>query len=388
MPDKTHLAKLREGVVAWNQWRFKNTDISPNLVGADLSGLALQNANLTYANLRDADLIDTDFREADLTGAKLQRCNLTRSDLRGADLFQANLTKADLSYTLLVTTKMWSAKLSGAQLVGARLFRADISHADLRGVNMVGADLSEANLLAANLDGANLIDVNLSGASLIGASLKEATLDGCRIYGTNIWDIDAEGAIQTRLCITPPSEPSILIDDLEVAQFLYLMLHNSKIRKVIDTVTSKVVLILGRFTEPRKQVLDAIREGLRVHGYVPVLFDFDGPDSKSTTETVALLARMARFVIADLTEPGSVPWELAKIVPDARVPVQPLLLEGASTFSMAKDLWVDHSELMLPLCRYSTQGELIAALNEQIIASAEARVEELRRRSVRHVNEL
>jgi hypothetical protein len=59
---------------------------------------------------------------------------------------------------------------------------------------------------------------------------------------------------------------------------------------------------------------------------------------RDTTETVILPARMVRFIIADLTDPGSVPYELAKIVPDAHVPVQPLLLTGAGTFAMAGDL--------------------------------------------------
>ena len=36
------------------------------------------------------------------------------------------------------------------------------------------------------------------------------------------------------------------LDNLKVAQFVYLLLNNAEIRDVIDTITSKVVLILGR----------------------------------------------------------------------------------------------------------------------------------------------
>ena len=39
----------------------------------------------------------------------------------------------------------------------------------------------------------------------------------------------------------------------------YLLLNNEEIRHVIDTITSKVVLILGRFMPERKAILDAIR---------------------------------------------------------------------------------------------------------------------------------
>lgn len=53
------------------------------------------------------------------------------------------------------------------------------------------------------------------------------------------------------------------MDNIEVAQFVFLILNNAKIRSVIDTITSKVVLILGRFSSKRKPVLDALRSQLR-----------------------------------------------------------------------------------------------------------------------------
>jgi hypothetical protein len=84
------------------------------------------------------------------------------------------------------------------------------------------------------------------------------------------------------------------------------MLNNKKVRNVIDTITSKVVLILGRFTDERKAVLDALREELRKRNYLPILFDFDKPTNQTTDETITLLARMSRFVIADISDAKSV----------------------------------------------------------------------------------
>ena len=167
------------------------------------------------------------------------------------------------------------------------------------------------------------------------------------------------------------------MDDLEVAQFIYLLLNNQKIRKVIDTVTSKVVLILGRFTPERKAVLDAIRDALRGHDYSPVLFDFDQPASRDVTETVTLLARMSRFIIADITEPRSIPQELAFVVPDLpSVPVQPLLEGSATEYGMFEHFkrfpWV------LELYRYKDRDDLLASLEAKVIAPAEAKVKELR----------
>ena len=73
------------------------------------------------------------------------------------------------------------------------------------------------------------------------------------------------------------------------------------------------MLILGRFTDERKAVLDALREELRNRDYLPILFDFAVPATRDITETVSLLARMARFIIADLTDPSSIPKELEAI---------------------------------------------------------------------------
>ncbi len=120
--------------------------------------------------------------------------------------------------------------------------------------------------------------------------LTGADLTGCRIYGVSAWGLKLERAKQQNLVITPRNEPEITVDNIEVAQFIYLLLHNQKIRDVIDTITSKVVLILGRFTDERKAVLDALREELRKRNYLPILFDFDVPAARSGPSAFSLIA--------------------------------------------------------------------------------------------------
>jgi hypothetical protein len=135
------------------------------------------------------------------------------------------------------------------------------SGADLSGVHLEASDLSGADLSQANLSRANLSRVTLIGVNLCGADLT-----GCCIHGVSAWRVKLDAAKQQDLIITHPYEPEITVDNIEVAQFVYLLLHNEKIRDVIDTITSKVVLILGRFTDERKAVLDAIRDKLRELG--------------------------------------------------------------------------------------------------------------------------
>ena len=81
------------------------------------------------------------------------------------------------------------------------------------------------------------------------------------------WNLHLEGARQADLIITRDDQPEITVDNLEVAQFIYLLLNNERFRHVIGTITSKVVLILGRFTPERKAVLDALRRPARGAGH-------------------------------------------------------------------------------------------------------------------------
>lgn len=171
----------------------------------------------------------------------------------------------------------------------------------------------------------------------------------------------------------------IQVDNLEVAQFIYLLLNNKKIRSVIDTITSKVVLILGRFTPDRIVVLEAIRDELRKRDYFSVLFEFQKPSRQTTVETISTLAHMARFVIADLTDAKSVLQELQAIVPlSPSVVVQPLLLvsqEEPGMFDFIRKFrWV------LDTHRYADQTTLLAELEEAVIAPAEAKAKELARK--------
>src|SRR5258708_6580573 len=271
----------------------------------------------------------------------------------------------------------------GPDLRQANLSQANLSQANLSQANLSGADLSEANLgevklSYANLGGANLTGASLQGAQLIKTDLTGADLTRCRVYGVSAWGLKLERTKQQNLVITLPDEPTVTVDNIEVAQFIYLILHNQKVRDVIDTITSKVVLILGRFTDERKAVLDALREELRKRNYLPILFDFNVPATRDITETVSLLARMARFIIADLTDPSSIPKELEAIVPGLAVPVQPLL-EGASRpYAMFQDYW--KYEWVLPVYRYNGLEPWLATLAEKVIAPAEGKVKALQER--------
>jgi hypothetical protein len=368
---------LEKEVKIWNEWRLQNPLIKPNLHDAYLTGADLSNAIFINTNLSDANL-----QEANLSGANLQDTNLYDANLSGSDLSDANLNHANLSNTNLIGANLIGANLYKANLEGAHLQNAHLNYAYLNDANLERAILVGANLSNAKLNGANLIEADLSKADLsraiiINARLNGATLTDCKIFGISAWGIEGlEEAEQSNLVITDEYEAVITVDNLEVAQFIYLLLHSEKIRSVIDTITAKVVLILGRFTPERKMILNAIREELRKHDYLPILFDFDRPASRNLTETVSTLAHIARFIIADITETKSIPQELQRIFPSLpSVPVQPILKSSAYQYGMYEDF--THYPWVLEIQNYNNLDDLLKFFRAKIIIPAEAKVKEL-----------
>jgi len=341
MANEEHFLMLLQGVEAWNRWREEHPETKPDLSGANLERANLRRANLREAWFDKAHLLLADFRDANLCGA----------DFTSADLRAASFRNADLS----------EAQFRNANLYGANLY----------GANLVAARLDEAQLVGASLRGADLTGASLQGATLIETDLTDATLTDCRVYGVSAWDVKlARVKDQSNLRITLDSQPAITVDDVEVAQFVYLLLNNEKIRRVIDTIGEKGVLILGRFTKERKAVLNAIRNRLRELGFVPMMFDFERPTQRDFTETIKTLAGMSRFIIADITNPKSSPLELQATMPDYMIPFVPIIQEDERPFTMFRDLKQKYGEWVLDVLEYDTAESLLRVFEGAVVKPA------------------
>lgn len=328
MADETQRQLLIQDVQAWNKWRKENSHIKINL----------ESANLSFGELSDADLS------------------------------YANLNHADMGESVGI-----AANFEGASLIAAKFYESNFTKANFANSTLYAALFDDANLTEANFEKADLQNVRM-----VNTKLENAILNDSRIYGVSAWDIIGVPKEQRSLIITPVSENDITVDDIQVAQFIYLLLNNKNIRNVIDTLTTKAVLILGRFTNERKAVLDAIHNEIRKRDYLPIIFDFTGPESRDLTETVSTLAHMSRFIIADLTDAKSIPQELQSIIPHLpSVPVQPILLSTENEYSMFEHFkrypWV------LDTIYYKNIDDIINDVNEKVIIPLENKFEELRK---------
>jgi uncharacterized protein YjbI with pentapeptide repeats len=333
--DLEFLKILAKGAEDWNRWRKENPNKTPRLSGADLRGIDLRRINLEGADLSSIEGYGIDLYHANLRGANLRRAFLQSAKLFEADLSGADLTEASLSYA-----DLGMAKVRRATLKDANCMNCNLAAADFLGTDLTGANLNYAQLFDTNLSGATLVDTSLMATLLIRTNLRGATLSGCRVHGAAVWKIETDvHTTQTNLIITDLNDPTITTDNLELAQLIHLLTNTAAIRDIIDSMTGRAVLLLGRFTEERMEVLSAIADHLRQLGDLPILFNFDKPVDRSVTETVRILAGLSKFIIADLTDPKSSPYESHLTVPDMAIPFVPIIQQGQAEFSMFEDLY-------------------------------------------------
>lgn len=321
MSNPDHVARLSLPAKEWNNWRCENPTIRPDLSDLDLNSVRTGPVNLVFGSALDHRFDGYDFRDATLDGINFARHNVTGILVQGASMKRCALTGHQLTYFELTNCDLTDADLSGCQLEGTRL----------GGAKLVGADLSFSVFVRTHLQGADLT--------------------GAHVYGTAVWDVNLDGATQADLKVTSPDGSVFTVDNLKMAQFIYLLVANREVREVIDSLTSRTVLILGRFSKARESFLRYIRSAVRRNGLLPIVFDSPPPASRNLAETIQTLANLSRMVIADLSDPASVPHELQTIVPNSpSLPVVPIIDQTQEPYALFSSL--TQYKNMQPLLRY------------------------------------
>jgi len=224
MAEPEHVAVLKRGVPAWNEWRLRNPERTPDLRGADLVGLRLSGAQLS-----DSVLVGADMRGSLLTGAYLYQSNL-----RGAQLSQSNLSGAHLTRSVLAEADLSASILCGADLGGAILMGSDLRWADLS-----GADLSEAMIVGADLKGANVSGAMIGLTSFSNVDLSDVEgIESVTHWGPSSIGIDtiykSQGKLPKRFlsnCGVPDAlivEMKALVSAIEPIQFYSCLIGSTR----------------------------------------------------------------------------------------------------------------------------------------------------------------
>lgn len=367
--------------------RFSNANLAlakisnSNFSKSELTDCGMMRTSITESNFTSSDMTGVSFYQAQLknnlfTKSRLNKCGFSYADVKNVDFTNSMMSEAIILDTYFEDCDFSSAKVT----------RSSIERSQLINTNFTGSSLTLSRFSDSNLSSSTLRNCDLYGVSLFLCNVNDVCFSESYIYGLNVWDISGEISDQKNLVITRENESKISVDNIKTAQFLYLLIENPEIREVLDTITSKAVLILGRFSQERKIVLDEIKNSLRTKNYLPILFDFDKPSNIDLTGTVETLARLSRFIIADLTDPSCIPFELGTVVPYLRrTPIQPIIFKGEYSdrpnrpFAMFNDLksypWVLNEFV------YNSKEHVLTQLVGSVIEPAENLYKKLRNTS-------
>lgn len=351
MPSSQVLEKLKSGAKSWNQWRLTDQGRYVDLSDTDF--------------VRDCPSGEEFYDLPEFQGFDFSGINMNRVSMRNSTFIDCDFSNSHFHFSDLVDSYCLKCNFTGAGLNVSKIGSAEFIEC-----NFKEADLSYCSAEETNFTGSVLVGTNLSNMSLVKTDFSNAYIENACAYGISAWDLNLDGCQQSNIAISE-SNNSITVPTIELAQFISLLINSKNLRQVIETITSKVVLILGRFTPERKAVLDEIKKQLDGHGYLAVLFDFEVPSGRDITETVITLATLSKFIVADLSDPRSIPQELTSIVPHLpSVPVQPILESTDQEYGMFEHFknypWVLPTQTYLSSDLHTLVNQVVSNCEEHL----------------------
>jgi hypothetical protein len=192
--NQEHLAVLKQGRVAWGEYREKRRVViesrrKPQISWEDREAERRElGGDFRDADLRNADLSNFALEDADLSGAILDGAHLI-----GAHLVNAKLSRTSMRDARLMASYLNFANMADAILDGAGLGEAKLAYTDLRNASLVNASFDYATLYEVSLDGADLRGSDLEhcligavsavGANFAGAQMGDSVLANCDLRG-------------------------------------------------------------------------------------------------------------------------------------------------------------------------------------------------------------
>lgn len=220
-----HRAEMQKALERKAEYRLdlRGADLSEaQILNADLSKTMFHHANLSNVRVANTDLTEASFRDADLSKAWLYEARFTGADLSSANLSGAMLQsvemiKLNLHNITLLGANLGQANLSESILQDAKAANAWLDHANLSGATFLRADLSQARLDRANLTSAEFLDANLTGANLTAANLSGVQFSsGGQQPTMGLTQVQLDGA-----CADPENPPNLFgVFDAETGEQL------------------------------------------------------------------------------------------------------------------------------------------------------------------------
>lgn len=139
-------------------------------------------ADLTGANLNNADLTDVDFRRAILDKASLCGAKIEYADMRGVSLISAYIERAEIRNTYLTNSMLCDASMVDVFMRGCYMSSANMKHVQITDTVIKSTDfwhvnLTEAKILYTTIINVDFNETNFSNVYLRGTEIINSGLD-------------------------------------------------------------------------------------------------------------------------------------------------------------------------------------------------------------------
>lgn len=181
----------------------------------------------------------------------LQHLDLRGADLSWADLRGANLSHLDLSLICLDQARLEGADLSHSTLSMASLHGASLRKANLRHTNLFGADLRQAFLSKANFENADLTHASLKGSWIFNSKFNNANLSFTNLLGCGIGAAEIENVKLHQAIISGET-------------FKGAALKNPSVKAEIELVKNEFFRLLSLIKDDVPELYYAVSEGKTV----------------------------------------------------------------------------------------------------------------------------
>ncbi|MEP4032705.1 pentapeptide repeat-containing protein [Roseibium polysiphoniae] len=148
----------------------------PNLVDANLSGVAAEAYIFSNANLNAANLDHTIF-----FNVTMRDCSIRFASIRNAELSSGDFFRTDFRTSTIEESNFWDSKLSETNFGRTILSKVDFSEADLTNANFTFAKTNELDFSFADLSGARM-----RGLDLETSKFEETNLSGVDFKNTDV----------------------------------------------------------------------------------------------------------------------------------------------------------------------------------------------------------
>lgn len=254
----------------------------------------------------------------------------------------------------------------------------DFSRANFGNCRFVNTKFNKTIFTDANFQGSTFINCNLNRINLTNANFDVKEIRETVVYGISSWDLNvSDDAIQSKLVIEKTYELyseiiaqgriPLMVDNIELAQFIHYLSNHKKMRDTINILNKRGVLLLGKFKDGGLERLYKLRDWFSEQNYLPMIFDFDRPNSLDYTETVVTMSGLSKLVVADLSG-SSVPQELHAILTNFVKPV--VVYYDTAPYSMLKDL--QRKNQYFHEIKFDGSNENLLAQLPAVIAAAES----------------